>query len=145
LPYHSDHHVFAFVSNTFMGITIDRTPLARDVTIRVDAAPDQQVFTGWQGFSVGPQVGGAAGSFPDGNGIFAIGQSFGHFTSDADGTVLEVAQFAPGSDATMGVAEDARTAIASFARGTGRGPRSPVRLFIEGARAVAGPTPTSAS
>jgi hypothetical protein len=134
LPYHTDHHVFAFVSNTFMGITLDRTPLAGDVTIRVDAAPDQQVFTGWQGFSVGPQVGGASGSFPGGNGIFAMGKSFGHFTTDVGGTVLEVAQFASGPDATRGVAEDARTAIASFARGIGGGPRGPVRLFIEGSR-----------
>ncbi|TAH35233.1 MAG: hypothetical protein EYC70_13430 [Planctomycetota bacterium] len=134
LPFHIDHHVFAFAGNTFIAILADGAPLAADVTVRVEAAPEQQVFTGWGGLSVGPQEGAAPPSFPDGNGIFAIGRSTGHTTGSIDGSTLEVVQFCTGPDVTEAVAEVARTLIPSFTRGTGRGPRGPVRIFVEGSR-----------
>jgi hypothetical protein len=134
LPYRTDTYAFAFVTNTLVRITADGAPIDAGVTVRVDAAPDQQVFTGWNGFSVGTQTAAAPATLTTGNGILAIGRSFERFASTIDGTPLEVVQAAPGPDATMAVVEAARAVMTSATRATGRGPWGPVRIFIEAAR-----------
>ncbi|HZJ01109.1 MAG TPA: hypothetical protein VFD22_10650, partial [Gemmatimonadaceae bacterium] len=134
LPYRTDTYAFAFVSNTLVRFTLDGALIDADVTVRVEAAPDEHVFTGWNGFSVGTQTGSAPPTLSTGNGIFAIGRSFVRTTSTIDGTPLEVVQAAPGADATTPVAEAARAVMLSATRATGRGPWGPVRIFIERAR-----------
>ncbi len=136
LPYRTDTYAFAFVSNTLVRFTVDGGPIDADVTVRIEAAPDQQVFTGWNGFSVGTQTASAPATLSTGNGIFAIGRSFARTTSTIDGTALEVVQAASGPDATTAVAEAARAVMRSAARATGRGPWGPVRIFIERARGI---------
>jgi len=131
LPYRGDHHVLAFTSNTLVGLAVDGVPAPARVTVRLEAAADQSVFSGWAGLSAGPQSGAAPATLSAGNGLFAIGTSFGHTAAEVDGTVLEVAQFAAGPDVTGAIAEVARAVIASATRATGRGPRNPVRIFVE--------------
>jgi hypothetical protein len=136
LPYRTDTYVFAFTTNTLARMSVDGGALDADVTVRVEAAPDQHVFTGWNGFSVGTQTAAAPATLSTGNGILAIGRSFYRATSTIDGTPLEVVQGAPGPDATTAVEEAARAVLLSATRATGRGPSGPVRIFIETARGI---------
>jgi hypothetical protein len=136
LPYRTDTYAFAFVSNTLVRFTVEGGPIDAAVTVRVEAAPDQHIFTGWNGFSVGTHTAAAPATLSSDNGIFAIGRSFDRTTSTIDGTPLEVVQAAPGPDATTAVAEAARAVMLSATRATGRGPRGPVRIFIQTARGV---------
>lgn len=136
LPYRTDTYAFAFTSNTLVRFTIDGGPMDADVKVRVEATPDQHIFTGWNGFSVGTQTAAAPATLATDNGIFAIGRSFDRTASTIDGTPLEVVQAPPGPDATTAVAEAARAVMISATRATGRGPRGPVRIFIETARGI---------
>jgi hypothetical protein len=136
LPYRTDTYAFAFASNTLVRFTVDGGPMDADVTVRVEAAPDQHVFTGWNGFSVGTQTAAAPAALSTDNGIFAIGRSFYRTTSTIDSIPLEVVQAPPGPDATTAVAEAARAIMASGTRATGRGPWAPVRIFIQAPRGV---------
>jgi hypothetical protein len=74
LPHSTDTYAFAFVSNTLVRFTVDGGPIDADVTVRVEAAPDQHIFTGWNGFSVGTQAAAAPATLTSDNGIFAIGR-----------------------------------------------------------------------
>jgi hypothetical protein len=131
LPYGDDHHILAFASNTLMDLTVNDTPLPAEVTIRVDAPRNQKVFTGWGGLSEDDQTTRVSTRLSSGNGVFAIGKSFGHQTENVNGTILEVAQFATAPDRVPAVAEVARTMIAAYSSSTGRGPHAPVRILIE--------------
>jgi hypothetical protein len=136
LPYRTDTYGFAFTSNTLVSFTVDGGPLDADVAVRVEAAHDQHVFTGWNGFSVGTQTAAVPKTLATDNGIFAIGRSFDRTTSTIDGTPLEVVQAPPGPDATTAVAEAARAVMTSATRAIGHGPRGPVRIFIQTARGI---------
>jgi hypothetical protein len=136
LPYRTDTYAFAFVTNTFVRLTVDGAPIDADMTVSVEAAPDQHIFTGWNGFSVGTQTAAVPATLSTSNGILAIGRSLYRATSTIDGTPLEVVQAPPGPDATTAVAEAARAVMISATRATGRGPWGPVRIFIGPARGV---------
>lgn len=135
LPYFDATHVFGFAKNTLAEILVDDRPIYRPGIITVEAAPDEAIFTGWGGHSIGKQIANASAEFPAENGVFAIGRTMGLAMRAVNGVPVEIAQFAAGADTTTEIARYAELFVAAMSRTTGRGPRGPLRILVEPQRA----------
>ena len=135
LPYRDGSHVFGFAKNTLAGLLVDGRLVQRPSIINIEAAPDEAIFTGWGGHSIGQQTARGAAEFPEENGVFAIGRIVGLTTRSVNGVAVEVAQFAAGPDVTVEVAGYVESLVAAISRTVGRGPRGPLRILFEPQRA----------
>ena len=131
LPYRDGTHVFGFAKNTLAGLLVDGRPIQRPSNISIEAGPDDAIFTGWGGHSVGQQTARASAEFPAENGVFAIGRVVGLTTRTVNGVPVELAQFAAGPDLTAEMAGYVEPLVAAISRTTGRGPRGPLRIILE--------------
>ena len=135
LPYRDGAHVFGFAKNTLAELLVDGRPIQRPCLISIEAAPDEAIFTGWGGHSIGQQTAGASAEFPTENGVFAIGRIVGLATRSVNGVPVELAQFAAGPDMTAEMAGYAESLVAAMSRTTIRPPRGPLRIIVELQRA----------
>ncbi len=135
LPYRDRAHLFGYTRNTLAVLRIGGRLIQRPTIINMEATPDQAVFTGWGGHSIGQQTARSSAEILEENGVFAIGRMMGLTTRSVDGVAVEVAQFAAGSDVTAEIAGYVDSLIPAMSRTTGRGPRGPVRIVVEPQRA----------
>ena len=130
LPYRDAAHIFGFAKNTLAGLLVDGRPIQRPSIVSIEAAPDEAIFTGWGGHSIGRQTARTSAEFPTENGVFAIGRIAGLVTRSVDGVPVEIAQFAAGPDLTAEIAGYAASLVTTISRTTDRGPRGPLRIIV---------------
>ena len=135
LPYRDSGHVFGYTRNTLAVPFINGQPIQRTSIISIDAAPEEAIFTGWGGHSIGRQTASGSAEFLTENGVFAIGRIFGMTARAVNGVPVEVAQFAAGPDVTAEIAGYTESLVTAISRTTGRGPRGPMRIIVEPQRA----------
>jgi hypothetical protein len=135
LPYRDSAHIFGYTRNTLAVLLRNGRPIGRASIVSIEAAPDDAIFTGWGGHTIGQQTASGSAELLIENGVFAVGRLVGLTTRAVNGAPVEVAQFAAGADVTAEIAGYAESLVTAISRTTGRGPRGPVRIIVEPQRA----------